>query len=625
MEDRLERPIERLTQQINILGEKIKGTQSIIPSDGGSTFKREESPVLTPREKSRERQKAIEFGKALGIGNYASKGKLEDLTPAAIRPNVAAVTGGPVQPGGGFSILGMIGKVIGSIFKVLNYVSLYKLAKPFIEKFFGKNVITDTLFAIFDPIVGIVDSLKQMFIDWFKKTFPKTYGVIVDIVDTVKETLSWVWEKLKASYNWIKSLFKGENIANEWDWTKKKPNSSSKEDQFKQNTSFSLWDWIKDKVKTIWENISEWVNKKLEEWDINGIFKDFKSTFDRAIVVADRFMDFLESPEVEAIIANFRKLSDWIAKHGEFLGNAALRIVTNTDELVKNVNEMVKEFREQIWPQLKTELIGIIKEQLIELRKTAEGELREIKKFIMERIPALENALLSIVDQKLETLLQKVMSEVEKMTNSLIDAISSIAKKAGDAADSFTATSNEVRGVIENPVGYIKDKGKQMIKESAPYKAYEGVKAGVKKGASTVSEKVGGAWEATKNFFGFGKKANDFLVSKRGDFVNFSNQDNVLGFKDGGSIDRVLGRKDDALITDTRQILIESRKQVSLLQKIVENTYNANLLLQKLNNRPAQQPSRANTGTNNLVKFNRSEFDIETSPSFNFAGNLATI
>ena len=87
-----------------------------------------------------------------------------------------------------------------------------------------------------------------------------------------------------------------------------------------------------------------------------------------------------------------------------------------------------------------------------------------------------------------------------------------------------------------------------------------------------------------------------------------SKQDNVIGFKDGGSIDRVLGRRNDALISDTRQILIESRKQVSLLQKIVENTYNANLLLQKLNNRPSQQST--NTGTKNLVKFNRTEFDI---------------
>ena len=633
MEDRLERPIERLTHQINILGEKIKGTQSIIPADGGSTFKREESPVLTPREKSRERQKAIEFGKALGIGNYATKGKLEDLTPAAIRPNVAAATGGPVQPGGGFSILGMIGKVIGSIFKVLNYVSLYKLAKPFIEKFFGKNVITDTLFAIFDPIVSIVDSLKQMFIDWFKKTFPKTYEVRVSIVDTVKETLSWVWEKLKASYNWIKSLFKGENIANEWDWTKKKPNSSPKEDQFKQDTSFSLWDWIKDRLKIIWENISEWVNKKLEEWDINGIFKDFKSTFDRAIVVADRFMDFLESPEVEAIIANFRKLSDWIAEHGEFLGNAALRIVTNTDELVKNVSEMVKEFREQVWPQLKEQLIGIIKEQLIALRESVEKSLNEKLTEITGVIKDKLNQITSEVIAQVKSIGAACVGAINAAAAAIAGAAASVsaaAAEVGSAAASARATSDEVRGVVQDPVGYIKDKGKQMIKESAPYKAYEGVKAGVKKGASTVREKVGGAWEATKNFFGVGKKANDFLVSKRGDFVNFSNQDNVLGFKDGGSIDRVLGRKDDALISDTRQILIESRKQVSLLQKIVENTYNANLLLQKLNSKSASDKMQSvsinqPTGHHSLIKFNRSEFDIETSPSFNFAGNLATI
>jgi methyl-accepting chemotaxis protein len=628
VEDRLERPIERLTQQINILGEKIKGTQSIIPSDGGSTFKREESPVLTPREKSRERQKAIEFGKALGIGNYASKGKLEDLTPAAIRPNVAAVTSGPVQPGGGFSILGMIGKVIGSIFKVLNYVSLYKLAKPFIEKFFGKNVITDTLFAIFDPIVGIVDSLKQMFIDWFKKTFPKTYEVIVGIVDTVKKAFSWVWEKLKATFNWVKSFFEAPDkmkfLSDAWEGLK-----GSIKEMFKpKEGEQSLWDWIKMKLGDVWQSVSDWVNKKLEEWDINGIFKDFKSTFDRAIVVADRFMDFLESPEVEAIIANFRKLSDWIAEHGEFLGNAALRIVTNTDELVKNISEMVKEFREQVWPQLKEQLIGIIKEQLTALRESLEKSVNEKLTEITGVIKDKLNQITSEVIAQVRSIGAACISAINAAAAAIAGAAASVSAAAAEvssAAASARETSDSAREVINDPVGYIKDKGKQMIKESAPYKAYEGVKAGVKKGASTISEKVGGAWEATKNFFGVGKKANDFLVSKRGDFVNFSNQDNVLGFKDGGSIDRVLGRKDDALITDTRQILIESRKQVSLLQKIVENTYNANLLLQKLNNRPAQQPSRANTGTNNLVKFNRSEFDIETSPSFNFAGNLATI
>ncbi len=628
MEDRLERPIERLTQQINILGEKIKGTQSIIPSDGGSTFKREESPVLTPREKSRERQKAIEFGKALGIGNYASKGKLEDLTPAAIRPNVAAVTGGPVQQGGGFSILGMIGKVIGSIFKVLNYVSLYKLAKPFIEKFFGKNVITDTLFAIFDPIVSIVDDLKARFLKWFKETFPKTYEVIAGIVDTVKKAFSWVWEKLKATFNWVKSFFEAPDkmkfLSDAWEDLK-----GSIKEMFKpKEGEQSLWDWIKMKLGNVWQSVSDWVNKKLEEWDINGIFKDFKSTFDRAIVVADRFMDFLESPEVEAIIANFRKLSDWIAEHGEFLGNAALRIVTNTDELVKNISEMVKEFREQVWPQLKEQLIGIIKEQLTALRESLE-------KSINEKLTEITG----VIKDKLNQITSEVISQVRSIGAACIGAINAAAAAIAGAAASVSAaaaevssaaasareTSDSAREVINDPVGYIKDKGKQMVKESAPYKAYEGVKAGVKKGASTISEKVGGAWEATKNFFGVGKKANDFLVSKRGDFVNFSNQDNVLGFKDGGSIDRVLGRKDDALITDTRQILIESRKQVSLLQKIVENTYNANLLLQKLNNRPAQQSNRANTGTNNLVKFNRSEFDVDTSPSFNFAGNLATI
>ncbi|MGA1049419.1 MAG: hypothetical protein ACO3UU_15560, partial [Minisyncoccia bacterium] len=82
-------------------------------------------------------------------------------------------------------------------------------------------------------------------------------------------------------------------------------------------------------------------------------------------------------------------------------------------------------------------------------------------------------------------------------------------------------------------------------------------------------------------------------------------------------------RRNDELITDTKQILIESRKQVNLLQKIEENTYNANLLLQKLNNRPSQQSTTNNT--RNLIKFNRSEFDIEASPAFNFGNNLAII
>ncbi|MGA1049246.1 MAG: hypothetical protein ACO3UU_14665, partial [Minisyncoccia bacterium] len=196
MEDRLERPIERLNHQINVLGEKIKGTQSIIPSDGGSTFKNKEGPILTPQEKSRERQKAIEFGKALGIGNYSPKGKLEDLTPAVIKPAVTAAAVTKPQ-GVGISVLGMIGKVISTILNILNFTSIYKIIKPYIEKYIGKNAFTDVLFGVFDPIVGFIDGLKKKFIDWFKRTFPKTYQFIVNMVDGVKAGLSWVWEKIK--------------------------------------------------------------------------------------------------------------------------------------------------------------------------------------------------------------------------------------------------------------------------------------------------------------------------------------------------------------------------------------------------------------------------------------------
>ena len=109
------------------------------------------------------------------------------------------------------------------------------------------------------------------------------------------------------------------------------------------------------------------------------------------------------------------------------------------------------------------------------------------------------------------------------------------------------------------------------------------------------------------------------MVSKRGDFVNFSNQDNIIGFKDGGSVDRVLRKKDDALISDTREILLESRKQVNLLQRIVDNTYNANLLLQKLNNKSGQSTTNVYQSRFNdkPIKFNRSEFDLETLPNYN--------
>ena len=622
MEDRLERPIERLTHQINVLGEKIKGTQSIIPADGGSTFKREESPVLTPREKSRERQKAIEFGKALGIGNYATKGKLEDLTPAAIRPNVAAATGGPVQPGGGFSILGMIGKVIGSIFKVLNYVSLYKLAKPFIEKFFGKNVITDTLFAIFDPIVSIVDDLKAKFIDWFKSTFPKTYKVIAGIVDTVQKAFSWVWEKLKATFNWVKSFFESPDkmkfLTDAWEGIKK---------------SFMGMLMPKEGGEGFFENIKkafndaiEWVKKKWEDitslvTNANNLFTNFNSIaeqikkegtvtkatefFVSAKTVADKiskFMDWLEEykKKVEGYIDSlYLKVMEILTKVSNFIDSISTTFTELKQLIIDKINSIADSIKGVI-ESIKSGIESIknsILEKVEKIGSSITGFIDSIKTAIVNGISAIKNSVVGIIQSVGNTIIS-IMQSVASAVNAIVSAVKSAASSVAEApAKAVEWVGEKTGGAVES----------------------------VKQGASTVGEKIGGAWEATKNFFGFGKKANDFLVSKKGDFVNFSNQDNVLGFKDGGSIDRVLGRKDDALISDTRQILIESRKQVSLLQKIVENTYNANLLLQKLNNRPSLQSTGGNTGTNNLVKFNRSEFDIETSPSFNFAGNLATI
>lgn len=671
MEDRLERPIERLTQQINILGEKIKGTQSIIPSDGGSTFKREESPVLTPREKSRERQKAIEFGKALGIGNYASKGKLEDLTPAAIRPNVTGAATGPAQPGGGFSILGMIGKVIGSIFKVLNYVSLYKLAKPFIEKFFGKNVITDTLFAIFDPIVSIVDDLKARFLKWFKETFPKTYEVIAGIVDTVKKAFSWVWEKLKDTFNWVKSFFESSDkkkfLLDVWEGLKK-----SFTDMF---TPKEGGVGFFENIKKTFNDVVDWIKKKWEDLtslitNANNFFVNFNSIAEQIIrgETVKKATDFFVS--AKTVADKVSKFMDWLEEYKkkvveyiDMIFNKVMEILKKVSDFIDSISGAFNELK-----QLIIDKINTIADSITNVIESIRSGIESIKQSILSKIESIANAITGVIESVksgIENIKQSVLSKVENIGNAITGFIDSVKSAVVSGIEGIKSSivsiiqsiGNTIISIMQgvaSAVGAIVSAAKSAASAvaEAPAKAAEwvgektgGVVSSVKekasgvvnsikespigKAASYVGDKVSGAWEATKSFFGAGKKANDFLVSKRGDFVNFSNQDNVLGFKDGGSIDRVLGRRDDTLISDTRQILIESRKQVSLLQKIVENTYNANLLLQKLNSKSTNPTSQSlsinqQSNTNNLTKFNRSEFDIETSPAFNMS-NLAMI
>ena len=590
MEDRLERPIERLTQQINILGEKIKGTQSIIPSDSGSTFKREESPVLTPREKSRERQKAIEFGKALGIGSYAPKGKLEDLTPSAIKSTVVATAA--QKQSGETSILGMIGKAIGSIFKVLSYVSMYKLLKPYIEKWIGKNVVTDMLFSILDPIVGIIDSLKEQFVSWFKNKFPETYKVISNITDTVSSAFSWIWEKTKGLFNWSKGFFKAEDkekyLSESWIKIKQDIKKFIEEKFGKESlaTVTDVWhslnsglNWIKeffnssDKEKFLSESWEE-VKKNIKDW-FKSIGMKFTGEDGKELGFFDALIKFIKE--------------DLYEKH----------LKVHVDKIFKDIEKTI------------TDLIG--EERMNKIKEAYNSVLtvfEDIKKIVKEVSKLMEDPLGYVAE--------KTGKAIKGAVDSAVSGISSIFSNIEEAKamqergqTSSSALNLSTRATPSNAT--ITPGNIQNIPENLTF-----LPSQINQPATLPGNNLSITPANTKT-------ANDFLVSKKGDFVNFSNQDNVLGFKDGGSIDRVLGRKDDALIADTRQILIESRKQVSLLQKIVENTYNANLLLQKLNNRPVQQSNRASTGTSNLVKFNRSEFDVDTSPSFNFAGNLATI
>lgn len=590
MEDRLERPIERLTQQINILGEKIKGTQSIIPSDSGSTFKREESPVLTPREKSRERQKAIEFGKALGIGSYAPKGKLEDLTPSAIKSTVVATAA--QKQSGETSILGMIGKAIGSIFKVLSYVSMYKLLKPYIEKWIGKNVVTDMLFSILDPIVGIIDSLKEQFVSWFKNKFPETYKVISNITDTVSSAFSWIWEKTKGLFNWSKGFFKAEDkekyLSESWIKIKQDIKKFIEEKFGKESlaTVTDVWhslnsglNWIKeffnssDKEKFLSESWEE-VKKNIKDW-FKSIGMKFTGEDGKELGFFDALIKFIKE--------------DLYEKH----------LKVHVDKIFKDIEKTI------------TDLIG--EERMNKIKEAYNSVLtvfEDIKKIVKEVSKLMEDPLGYVAEKTGKAIKGAVDSAVSGIS-SIFSNIEEAKAMQGRGQTSSSALNLSTRATPSNAT--ITPGNIQNIPENLTF-----LPSQINQPATLPGNNLSITPANTKT-------ANDFLVSKKGDFVNFSNQDNVLGFKDGGSIDRVLGRKDDALIADTRQILIESRKQVSLLQKIVENTYNANLLLQKLNNRPVQQSNRASTGTSNLVKFNRSEFDVDTSPSFNFAGNLATI
>lgn len=206
MEDSLAKPIELLSKQIAFLGEKIKGTQSIVPSDGGSSFKDKEvlTPNLTPTETNREKQKAIIFGKALGIGVYTPKGKLEDLTPDAIKAVTASATVAKQQEAG-MGILKLIGGILGVGANLLALTSAYKFLREWIPKIFGPGSkgIFDTLDTFFQPIIDFVDEMKKQFMDWFKETFPKTYKFLNDTFNTVKQFFVDVKESVKQNINWV--------------------------------------------------------------------------------------------------------------------------------------------------------------------------------------------------------------------------------------------------------------------------------------------------------------------------------------------------------------------------------------------------------------------------------------
>lgn len=597
MEDRLERPIERLTQQINALGEKIRGTQSIIPADGGSTYKKAESPVLTPTEKSRERQKAIEFGKALGIGNYAPKGKLEDLTPSAIRSTVGSAIKTESQKEE-VGVLGMIGKVIGAIIKIINYAAIYKLIKPYIEKWFGKNIITNTLFGIMDPIVGIIDSVKQMFLNWFKNTFPETYNTITGIIDSVKNAFSWVWEKIKGMYGWAKDFFKSEE-----------------KEQFLADT----WKNIKEDLKTF-------IEQKIGKENLDALTGVWNALSEATDSLMKTVKEFVESPDKKQFLSDTWEdiklgIKDWFKSIGMKFTDEEGKELSFFDALMKYIREEVYE------KHLKKHVDGIFNE-LSQTVKNIIGQenIDKFNKIVNDLEIAIENAknisieILELMKDPLGYIAKKTGEAVAEMATDAAakvkDGVSNLLKNSTPPPTTPTTPTGLPTGSVatmyspgsSHPTGK-KPEGKQLLGR-APSRASFFTKESQDKQLSG---------EASNRASLVTKKADDFLVSKRGDFVNFSNQDNIIGFKDGGSVDRVLRKKDDALITDTKEILVESRKQVSLLQRIVDNTYNANLLLQKLNNKSGQSTTNVYQSKFNdkPIKFNRSEFDLETLPNYN--------
>lgn len=560
MED-LSRPIERLNKQISILGEKIRGTQSIVPSDEGSSFKSEEPLNLTYKEKRREQQKAIEFGKALGIGRFEPRGKLEDLTPDIIKPAVAA---SPVmgKQDTGLGILGVVGGILKLGINLLSLVSLYKLLRNVFGEGKAKGVF-NFLDKFFNPIIKFIDDLKERILNWFKTTFPRTYDFLKNIYDTIKGFFISIWEGIKSFSKMVVDFFKSDDKVG----------------------------FIKDKWKMLKETVGEWFEGISTWFTGEGRTEGIFSTIIRSI---KEFYEESVKPSFSSIIAG---LSDW------FNNIYTTTIEPSLGGMVNDIKTWVSENLNYLkeWINTKLEEWGVF--EFFEKIKTT------VNNIIDSFLPDIKRQINDILASA-----RSAIGEIMGYVRSIAGDVSVAASNAAQITEDVKGTAAKIKEYTEDPGKLVKDTAKTIIKAvpggETALDLYSTGKSVVEKGKKTVKEGV----EKLKGIFGL----DDYLV--RGDkIIGFSNEDDVLGFKAGGAIDKVLGKQNTEMVGYTKNILQASIEQVSLLRRIEANTSNTNILLNTMRSGVKQRDTMnmPDTSIKTFFKFDRSEFDRQTSPEYN--------
>ena len=668
MDERLDKPIDKLTQQIGILADKIKGTQSVIPADGGSTFKKEEPAILTPNEKSRERQKAIEFGKALGIGIHAPKGKLEDLTPSAISPTIAATSASQKQKeetkkGGGLfsSILGSLGTV-GTIIGVVGLLAILKDSiVPIIQ------IVTDFFSNVLANLPAIIKGLGATvppILDSLFTGFSKLQPIISNVIDAFKFSLTSVLDKLPIIITQIEELIP--------------PIINALFTGFNQIGAL-----LPPIIYTVFEGIS-----KLEPI-ITGLLDAFKFVF---ISVLDKLPTIIKEigaiipPIIESILIGLNNAAPGIAIIIEAVKLLFTSVLEKLPPLIKEIGAIIPPIIDSILTGLSNTAPGIaiiidavkllFTEVLEKLQPVLDTLLKGVKEFAELVLPYIKSTLELIVPivNSVSSGISLLITSLGSGISSVLDSMSNIIKTSGDTivniANSVSDSISRFFGNLADTILRLNGVDTAKLKEIGPALASIGSglaqfgSGGLIQSALSGLGSLFGADSPFKQFEKLGEIAPKIQsipksleeLSKYKDLellkdLNLDKQTisinnlNAAAWNLKGTLEKMKNIKlpdlgdiknqnantatdsaNNELVISTKNILVESRNQVNLLQRISDNTYNANLLLQNLNNRsvnPSSQSISINqqANTNNLTKFNRSEFDIETSPMYNMSNS----